>query len=745
MHAVSLPANCETRPIVRQDHPAAKRPGGRPPRRPARATLLLAAGTTLALAAPPAAGQESPAQIANRRCLECHGREDLAELSPDERRVMVAPSPGEPAAEAWRPGLYVGQAPLKYGVHADLGCVDCHRDAGELPHPRTLAAVTCDGTCHVEARAAYDRSTHAEARAEGDPDAPSCATCHGTHGILPAEQREAPTHPLNAIRICGDCHQTHTTPLANGADPRQHVQSYLDSVHGQAIGAGGLVFAATCTDCHRHHEVLPAADPLASTHRERIPTTCGRCHLGVVETYQTSIHGALLAEGDELAPVCTDCHTAHQITHAWTPSGLVDIVAECGECHDRPEMSQGRRASFYKTYRASYHGQVTSLGGTRAARCSDCHGAHEIVPIDDERSRLHGENRVDTCRGCHEAANARFVQFDPHADYLDPDRYPLLNSIWWYFVIIMSCAFGFYGLHSLLWFVRSFLERSRNGPKPRSAANPHAIQRFTTLNRINHALLIVAFFGLTLTGLPLLLSDYDWARALAGYLGGGHIVGVFHRIFAVLLIANFVIHFIGLYRKARAHEKGLWRDWLCGPSTLLPRWKDFKDCGDMFRWFFRGGKTPSFDRWTYWEKFDYLAEIIGIAVIGGSGLLLWFPEFFAGFMPGWMFNVATVVHGYEALLAVGFIFTIHFFNAHLRMDKFPVDDVIFTGQLSEQDFRHERPEEYARAVATGGLEKMRVPPAPAWQRRMAVIVGIVAMAIGFMLVAMIIVAGLEAF
>jgi cytochrome b subunit of formate dehydrogenase len=707
--------------------------------------VVLVVGGALGPAASPAVAQGTSAQLANRRCLECHGRQDLAELSPEERRLMVAPTPGEPDDETWRPGLYLGTTPLRYGVHAELRCVDCHPGAQRLPHPRQLAPVTCNGACHTQARVAYDRSAHAEAVVDGTPDAPTCATCHGTHGILPAAQRESPTHPLNAIRMCGNCHQTHTVSLENGMDGRQHVQSYLDSVHGKGISAGGLVFAATCANCHEHHEVLHASDPLASTHRENIPNTCGRCHLGVVETYQTSIHGTLLAEGDDRAPVCTDCHTAHQITHAWTPDGLVDIVAECGVCHDRPEMSQGRRTSFYKSYRASYHGKATQLGGTRAARCSDCHGAHDILPADDERSRLHGSSLIDTCGRCHEAANARFVQFDPHADYRDRERYPLLNSIFWYFIILMGCAFGFYGLHSLLWFIRSLLDRAKNGPPARHIAAPYAIQRFTTLNRINHALLIVAFFGLTLTGLPLLLSDYEWAKAVAHSLGGGNIVGVFHRIFAVLLITNFVIHFIGLYRKARAHEKWLWRDWLYGPSTMLPRWKDFTDCGAMFRWFFRGGEMPKFDRWTYWEKFDYSAEIFGSAIIGGTGLLLWFPEFFSGFMPGWMFNVATVVHGYEALLAVGFIFTIHFFNAHLRMDKFPVDDVIFTGQLSEEEFKHERPAEYARMVATGQLESIRVPLAPEWQRRMAVVVGITAMAIGFTLVGLIIVAGLEHF
>jgi hypothetical protein len=155
---------------------------------------------------------------------------------------MVVPTPGEPDTETWRPGLYLGTTPLRYSAHAGLRCVDCHPGADRLPHPRKLAPVTCNGACHTQARVAYDRSAHAEAMAEGAPDAPTCADCHGTHGILPAGQREAPTHPLNAIRVCGDCHKTHTVPLENGMDGRQHVQSYLDSVHGKGISAGGLVF-----------------------------------------------------------------------------------------------------------------------------------------------------------------------------------------------------------------------------------------------------------------------------------------------------------------------------------------------------------------------------------------------------------------------------------------------------------------------------------------------------------------------
>jgi hypothetical protein len=182
---------------------------------------------------------------------------------------------------------------------------------------------------------------------------------------------------------------------------------------------------------------------------------------------------------------------------------------------------------------------------------------------------------------------------------------------------------------------------------------------------------------------------------------------------------------------------------LTGPRTLLPRWKDVLDCAGMFRWFFRGGNKPEFDRWTYWEKFDYIAEIFGSMVIGLTGLLLWFPQFASQFLPGWMFNVATIVHGYEALLAIVFIFTIHFFNAHLRPDKFPVDEVIFTGRLSEEEFKLERPAEYARAVASGEIESLRVRPAARWWRKVAIVLGLTAMAVGTALAVLIILAGLK--
>lgn len=705
--------------------------------------------------------QPAPTLADNRRCLNCHGQAHIATLDPFERRSMIGqadrenlPGPDEPPT---RPGLFLSAEQMPFPEHSTLSCVQCHVDAAALPHGQTLQPASCTTSgCHTSEGAAFVRGVHAEKPGAGNGPAPRCATCHGGHDILPPRDRNSKTYPINIVATCAGCHKQHATNPSVEGGGEALVGAYLDSVHGQLVTRGGLVVAATCADCHGAHEIHPAADERALVNRVNVPTTCGRCHVGINETYAKSVHAQVLANGDEKthkAPVCTDCHTAHGITRTNVPSFMLDIVNECGECHDDPAMSGTRRATFYETYRASYHGQVTRLGSMRAARCSDCHGAHDIRPISDPDSTLHGEHRVQVCAKCHENATPSFALFDPHADYRDGARYPLLHGVWLYFLIVISAAFGFFGLHSIMWFIRMSIERKRNGPRPDHRGGV-AIRRFTRINRVNHILVIISFFGLTFTGIPLFFSDRPWALTIADVFGGVDAAGNWHRFFAIMLMFNFVLHVIGTIRagrevaeQARSTPLGPTRTvlgWLFGPHSLFPRWKDVKDCFGMWRWFFTGRGKPSFGRWTYWEKFDYWAEIIGTFIIGGSGLLLWFPELVANWLPGWVFNIAMVVHGYEALLAVGFIFTIHFFNAHLRLEKFPVDDVIFTGRVPEEEMKHERAAEYAHLVERNRLDKFRTTPAPRWQRLAAIVVGVLAMLVGTGMVVLIILGGLRA-
>ena len=152
------------------------------------------------------------------------------------------------------------------------------------------------------------------------------------------------------------------------------------------------------------------------------------------------------------------------------------------------------------------------------------------------------------------------------------------------------------------------------------------------------------------------------------------------------------------------------------------------------RWFVGLGPRPRFGRYTYWEKFDYWAVFWGMGIIGGSGLLLWFPRFFALLVPGWFFNLALLIHGEEALLAVGFIFTVHFFNSHIRPSKFPMDTVIFTGRVSDEELCRERPAEYDRLRDTGQLDRLVVEPPPAWVMPLARATAVAVLTIGFAVV-----------
>ena len=164
------------------------------------------------------------------------------------------------------------------------------------------------------------------------------------------------------------------------------------------------------------------------------------------------------------------------------------------------------------------------------------------------------------------------------------------------------------------------------------------------------------------------------------------------------------IHFLFI----RKDVPGNWVQRLFGPDSLFPNMKDIRDVTAMMRWFLFKGPKPSFERWTYWEKFDFFAVFWGMFAIGGSGLMLWFPEFFGRFLPGWMFNVATIVHSDEALLATGFIFTVHFFNTHGRPEKFPMDFVIFNGQISKGDLIEERNDQWKRYEESGATEQFLV-------------------------------------
>lgn len=262
------------------------------------------------------------------------------------------------------------------------------------------------------------------------------------------------------------------------------------------------------------------------------------------------------------------------------------------------------------------------------------------------------------------------------------------------------------------------------------------LRRFSRLDITLHALVIVSFFGLVLTGAPLHFSYAPWAQGMIRLMGGIQAAALIHRLCAIITFGYFFTHVGQLtYRIVRGSDR---KALFWGPDSMVPQPKDVGDVVQQFKWFLGRGPRPQFDRYSYMEKFDYWGVFWGVAIIGSSGLLLWFPEFFSKFLPGWWFNIATIVHGDEALLAFGFIFTVHFFNVHLRPEKFPIDVVIFTGRATEDYMKEEHPLEYQRVVEKGRLEELKAPRPSRTLYVWAVGLGFAALALGLSLIALVV-------
>jgi cytochrome b subunit of formate dehydrogenase len=244
-----------------------------------------------------------------------------------------------------------------------------------------------------------------------------------------------------------------------------------------------------------------------------------------------------------------------------------------------------------------------------------------------------------------------------------------------------------------------------------------------------------SFLLLASTGLPLKFSHSAIAYWIATHLANLHTMAIAHRVGAVMTFAYFSLHISTLlYLRFIKKDKNIF--W--GPGSLVPNMQDARDLWGHFKWFFGQGEQPRFGRWTYWEKFDYFAVFWGVAIIGSSGLVLWFPEFYTRLLPGWTISLAHIVHSEEALLAVGFIFTVHFFNSHLRPGKFPMDQVIFTGRIAVHELEEERPREWEELQVSGSVERAIVAAMPVWRKRLLQAVYILGFSTGITLLGFIV-------
>ncbi len=378
------------------------------------------------------------------KCMKCHGQKELTKIID-----------GKPVS------LYVNYDQFKNSAHTNNSCIKCHTNISNSKNPVCLNSGKVDcSICHTAQVDDYNISLHGQKHYKGDKTAPYCVDCHTSHNAQSKKNTTSPTFARNVPELCGKCHREGKN-IATALDESKLgiVANYRESIHGKGLLQSGLIVTATCVNCHSSHRELPKKDPRSTINPNNIATTCAQCHLGVYEEFKSSIHSPDVTKTDQKLPVCNDCHLSHEINRVDLNDFRTQIINQCGKCHEKVS----------ETYFDTFHGKVSKLGSVRAARCYDCHGAHNILPASNPRSKLSRHNIIETCQKCHPNSNRKFVGYLTHATHHNRDKYPYLYYTFWAMVFLLVGTFSFFGIHTMMWFTKSLKEKKRHKNEKKKA------------------------------------------------------------------------------------------------------------------------------------------------------------------------------------------------------------------------------------------------------------------------------------
>jgi cytochrome c554/c'-like protein len=366
-------------------------------------------------------------------------------------------------------------------------CLGCHGNEG-------FSAPTPDGktrSLHV-VKDKFETSVHGKRL---------CVECH-------TNITEIPHKPGTQVRVsCVKCHEdlwerakkdNKTQQFARLGVVVQQIDKYMQSIHAHPSMEDQSRTNATCYNCHDAHYVYPKGSAGRAEWRRTLPNVCGKCHTKERDAYVTSVHGKeVLEKKNPKAAICSDCHTTHDIADPAIASTRLVITKNCGNCHE----------ANLKTYTGTYHGQVNTLGYAYTAKCFDCHGNHAIQRVSDQKSTVHPDNRLGTCRQCHANATEGFLTFKPHGNTHDFQRYPYLWVASKFMIGLLIGVFAFFWVSIILWFYREYKERKERKSVPHVLTDElkelkgKYYQRFPLMWRIAHLALICSVMLLVLTGM----------------------------------------------------------------------------------------------------------------------------------------------------------------------------------------------------------------------------------------------------
>jgi len=158
-------------------------------------------------------------------CTDCHGKHDIIQSTDNASPVSRKNLPGtcgkchddvvKDVAESAH-----GKA-MARGIKEAPSCMECHSDhqfeALKGASTLKIAEQVCS-RCHASQRmnsklhiagnrvSTFFQSYHGLSAKLGSPSAANCASCHGFHKILPAEDPQSSVNPANLTKTCQKCH-----------------------------------------------------------------------------------------------------------------------------------------------------------------------------------------------------------------------------------------------------------------------------------------------------------------------------------------------------------------------------------------------------------------------------------------------------------------------------------------------------------------------------------------------------------
>ncbi|MDH3251318.1 MAG: cytochrome b/b6 domain-containing protein [Ignavibacteria bacterium] len=625
-------------------------------------------------------------------CILCHEGYDPNAIphTPRAKTVDCSSCHAGELTDAYEGSIHRGT-----GNVAAASCVDCHSyhavqrisEQDSVRHQQ-MADAMC-ATCHGDIHKEYSLSGHGRAVANGIAVAPSCVDCHGAHGVLPALDERAQTSRKKEIALCLACHQDKPEVRAIIGPSAGFISSYESSVHGQA--SNDRVGAAVCTDCHGSHAIIKGSEPSSAVGKLNVASTCGECHQDINEQFSGSIHGWALTKGVMASPTCTDCHGEHNILSPKDPRSPVapaNVSAQvCSPCHASVKLTAkyGLASDRFQSFEDSFHGLATRAGSVEVANCASCHGVHDIKPSSDPASRISPENIVKTCGKCHPGANQNFARGSVHV-VTKPGQENIISFVAGAYVLLIVVTIGGMFLHNIIDFYRKSKRKlmRRRGLLAQHHVSHRLYLRMSLNERFQHGTLLISFMTLVVTGFMLKFPDAWWVVTLRNLSPlVFDLRGIVHRVAGVVLIVASLYHIY--YVLVVPRGKQLLRD-------LLPVRQDLRDMVNVVR--FNLGlrsEKPLLGRFSYIEKSEYWALVWGTAVMGATGIILWFDNTFLGLLTKLWWDVSRTVHYYEAWLATLAIIVWHFYFVIFNPDSYPMNLAWWKGTLTEEEMEEEHP------------------------------------------------------